>query len=81
MFLKKYNIAILSGKKEATYSLHNKHMTEEWIYRLATHGNVLGPLQTLLGNNLILLDSRFICKYPVSEVDKEGFVAWHQDQR
>ncbi|XP_012934653.2 probable alpha-ketoglutarate-dependent hypophosphite dioxygenase [Aplysia californica] len=70
------------GKDNATYSLHNKHLTEEWVLRLTTHPNMLKPLKAILGNNLILLDSRFICKYPVGEEeDKEAYVAWHQDVR
>ncbi|XP_059166185.1 phytanoyl-CoA dioxygenase domain-containing protein 1-like [Physella acuta] len=70
------------GEENATYSLHNKHLTDEWVLRLATHPNMLKPLKTLLGPNLFLLDSRFICKYPVSAAEeKEAFVAWHQDVR
>jgi hypothetical protein len=43
------------------------------------------PVKDILGPNIILLDSRFICKYPVSEVqtenDEKAYVAWHQDMR
>ncbi|CAG5118544.1 unnamed protein product [Candidula unifasciata] len=70
------------GEENATYSLHNKHLTDDWVLRLATHPNMLRPLKAILGPNMILLDSRFICKYPVKESeDKEAFVAWHQDVR
>ena len=55
-------------------------MTKEWVLRLATHPNMLAPLKAILGPNLILLDSRFITKYPTPE-DKDAFVAWHQDVR
>ncbi|KAH9508921.1 Phytanoyl-CoA dioxygenase domain-containing protein 1 [Bulinus truncatus] len=70
------------GQDNATYSLHNKHLTDEWVLRLTTHPKMLSPLKAILGPNLILLDSRFICKYPVGkDEDKEAFVAWHQDVR
>ena len=68
------------GQENATYSLHNIHMTKEWVLRLATHPKMLAPLKAILGPNLILLDSRFITKYPTPE-DKDAFVAWHQDVR
>nr|KAI8749440.1 putative alpha-ketoglutarate-dependent hypophosphite dioxygenase [Biomphalaria glabrata] len=70
------------GQENATYSLHNKHLTDEWVLRLTSHPNMLKPLKAVLGPNLILLDSRFICKYPVGkDEEKEAFVAWHQDVR
>ncbi|KAK3777607.1 hypothetical protein RRG08_021723 [Elysia crispata] len=69
-------------EEKATYSMHNLHVKEEWVLRLATHPNLLAPLKAILGPNMILLDSRFICKYPVgAEEEKEAFVAWHQDAR
>ncbi|RUS91356.1 hypothetical protein EGW08_000873 [Elysia chlorotica] len=62
--------------------MHNLHVKEEWVLRLATHPKMLAPLKAILGPNMILLDSRFICKYPVGPgEDKEAFVAWHQDAR
>ncbi|KAK7099657.1 phytanoyl-CoA dioxygenase domain-containing protein 1-like [Littorina saxatilis] len=68
------------GQDNATYSLHNTHMTTEWVLRLATHPKMLAPLKAILGPSLILLDSRFITKYPTPE-EKNAFVAWHQDVR
>ena len=54
-------------------------------WKLASHPNVLRPLRALLGNDIILLDSRFICKYPEKENGRtdnaKQFVAWHQDVR
>lgn len=70
------------GEDKATYSMHNLHVKEEWVLRLATHPKMLEPLKAILGPNIILLDSRFICKYPVGPgEEKEAFVAWHQDAR
>jgi len=60
-------------------------MTQQWVFQIATHSNILNPVKDILGPNIILLDSRFICKYPVSEVqtenDEKAYVAWHQDMR
>ncbi|KAK6188455.1 hypothetical protein SNE40_004624 [Patella caerulea] len=73
------------GKENAQYSLHNIHTKYPWVLKLSSHPRVLAPLQAILGNNLILLDSRFICKYPSQEFQEDGsdekFVAWHQDVR
>ncbi|XP_041354742.1 phytanoyl-CoA dioxygenase domain-containing protein 1-like [Gigantopelta aegis] len=73
------------GKGNTQYSLHNIHVEYPWVLKVATHPKMLAPLQAILGQNLILLDSRFICKYTNDEVPvEEGvepFVAWHQDIR
>lgn len=68
------------GKENATYSMHNVHMTHEWVLKVATHPRMLAPIKAILGPNLIVLDSRFITKYP-TPADKDAFVAWHQDVR
>lgn len=74
-----------SGKENAQYNLHNVHVENPWVLKVATKPSVLKPLKEILGPNLILLDSRFICKYPNEEVPQkdgsEAFVAWHQDVR
>ncbi|XP_046328874.1 phytanoyl-CoA dioxygenase domain-containing protein 1-like [Haliotis rufescens] len=73
------------GKENAQYNLHNVHVEHPWVLKVATKPSVLKPLKEILGSNLILLDSRFICKYPNEEVPQkdgsEAFVAWHQDVR
>lgn len=74
-----------SGRKASQYSFHNIHLQYPWVYQTATHENILNPVKEILGQNIILLDSRFICKYPVSEMQDEdsgkAYVAWHQDMR
>ncbi|XP_063289614.1 L-threonyl-[L-threonyl-carrier protein] 4-chlorinase-like [Pelobates fuscus] len=71
------------GKEYTQYNLHNIHMEHEWVMNLASHPNLLQAITAVLGPNVILLDSRFICKYPSSDVPhKENiapYVAWHQD--
>ncbi|KAJ8407050.1 hypothetical protein AAFF_G00287260 [Aldrovandia affinis] len=53
------------GKEYTQYSLHNVHLQYNWVMALAKHTRVLETIRTLLGPDVILLDSRFICKYPV----------------
>lgn len=37
----------------------------EWVMGLAKHPRLLQVVTAVLGSDVILLDSRFICKYPV----------------
>lgn len=62
---------------------------------LTKHPRVLEVVTAVLGPDVILLDSRFICKYPALKPAQEGeskreegsgeerlpYVAWHQDMR
>lgn len=54
---------------------------------LTRHPQVLRVVTAILGPDVILLDSRFICKYPtISPEGSSGkdwlpYVAWHQDMR
>ncbi|KAK2849292.1 hypothetical protein Q5P01_009126 [Channa striata] len=80
------------GEEYTQYSLHNVHLQYPWVKDLTTHPRVLEAVRAVLGPDVILLDSRFICKYPTLKPDqilenKEGgestlpYVAWHQDMR
>ncbi|MGH0150431.1 UNVERIFIED_CONTAM: hypothetical protein FKN15_017918, partial [Acipenser sinensis] len=79
------------GLEYAQYSLHNVHLKYRWVMSLAIHPKVLEPIKGILGPNVILLDSRFICKYPIKQKSHEAacesqkpvlpYVAWHQDIR
>ncbi|XP_060072265.1 probable alpha-ketoglutarate-dependent hypophosphite dioxygenase [Ylistrum balloti] len=74
-----------TGKDDAQYSLHNVHLNHPWVMDIASHPKLLHSVRQILGHNIILLDSRFICKYPESEVlqphGTKPYVAWHQDIR
>lgn len=74
-----------NGKSASQYSYHNIHVKHRWVLQTATHKNILDPVRDILGGNVILLDSRFICKYPSDEMKTESgddpFVAWHQDMK
>ncbi|KAG7464937.1 hypothetical protein MATL_G00170850 [Megalops atlanticus] len=52
------------GEEYTQYSLHNVHLKYDWVMSLAKHPRILDTIKALLGPDVILLDSRFICKYP-----------------
>uniref|UniRef100_A0A8C7RYZ1 Zgc:174917 n=1 Tax=Oncorhynchus mykiss TaxID=8022 RepID=A0A8C7RYZ1_ONCMY len=54
------------GKEYTQYSLHNVHLQYPWVMGLAKHPHILQVVQSILGSDVILLDSRFICKYPTT---------------
>lgn len=58
------------GEDYTSYSLHNVHMKYDWVMALIKHPRVLDVITAVLGNDVLLLDSRFICKYPVSKQSK-----------
>ncbi|XP_042348727.1 probable alpha-ketoglutarate-dependent hypophosphite dioxygenase [Plectropomus leopardus] len=79
------------GEEYTQYSLHNVHRQYPWVSGLTKHPKIIQVMEAILGPDVILLDSRFICKYPTLKPDileKEGenkpglpYVAWHQDMR
>ncbi|XP_029297470.1 uncharacterized protein LOC115014617 [Cottoperca gobio] len=80
------------GEEYTQYSLHNVHLQYSWVRGLTNHPQIMQVVKAILGPDVILLDSRFICKYPILKPDiqenEEGenkpglpFVAWHQDMR
>ncbi|XP_063733322.1 phytanoyl-CoA dioxygenase domain-containing protein 1 [Eleginops maclovinus] len=78
------------GEEYTQYSLHNVHIQYPWVWDLTQHPQILQVVKAILGPDVILLDSRFICKYPTLKPDiqkNEGgnyehpYVAWHQDMR
>ncbi|XP_048883450.1 probable alpha-ketoglutarate-dependent hypophosphite dioxygenase [Brienomyrus brachyistius] len=52
------------GQEYTQYSLHNVHQQYDWVMALVKHPRVLEVVKTILGPDVLLLDSRFICKYP-----------------
>ncbi|XP_076879100.1 L-threonyl-[L-threonyl-carrier protein] 4-chlorinase [Brachyhypopomus gauderio] len=56
------------GEDYTSYSLHNVHMEYDWVMALTKHLKVLEVITAILGPDVLLLDSRFICKYPVSKL-------------
>uniref|UniRef100_A0A8C5MMQ2 Uncharacterized protein n=1 Tax=Leptobrachium leishanense TaxID=445787 RepID=A0A8C5MMQ2_9ANUR len=82
-FLCVHNLMERAAHEYTQYNLHNIHMEHEWAMNLASHPNLLQEITAVLGPNVILLDSRFICKYSSSDVPQKEdivpYVAWHQD--
>lgn len=75
------------GTDYTAYSLHNVHMEYDWVMALAKHPNVLETITAVLGPDVLMLDSRFICKYPVSKQDcgktqkSNGVITDHQESK
>uniref|UniRef100_A0A3Q1FBU0 Zgc:174917 n=1 Tax=Acanthochromis polyacanthus TaxID=80966 RepID=A0A3Q1FBU0_9TELE len=82
------------GEEYTQYSLHNVHLQYPWVMGLTKHPRILEVVKAVLGPDVILLDSRFICKYPTLKTaniqeneenkpdeSKLPYVAWHQDMR
>lgn len=80
------------GEEYTQYSLHNVHLQYPWVGCLTKHPQILQVVKDIIGPDVILLDSRFICKYPTLQpgetkpdgnVEENGlpYVAWHQDMR
>ncbi|MDC0037047.1 phytanoyl-CoA dioxygenase family protein [Alphaproteobacteria bacterium] len=59
-------------------TLHYKskiHTILTWVYKLATHNNILDLVEKILGPNILLHNSTFIIK----EANTPSHVSWHQD--
>ncbi|HJM07058.1 MAG: phytanoyl-CoA dioxygenase family protein [SAR324 cluster bacterium] len=65
------------GRETCQVGLINSHFQEQFVWEMATNSKLLDLMQTLMGEDLMLLGSHFFCKYPVEST--EHFVAWHQD--
>lgn len=59
------------GEDYTQYSLHNVHLQYPWVKDLTVHPEILKVVKAVLGPDVILLDSRFICKYPALKPDAE----------
>ncbi|CAJ1058058.1 uncharacterized protein LOC109994542 [Xyrichtys novacula] len=59
------------GTEYTQYSLHNVHLQYPWVRNLTKHPQILGVVKAVLGPDVILLDSRFICKYPALKSDPQ----------
>ena len=71
--------ALEAAESEAvcTIGLFNRHLTDRFIWDIATDARVLDAVETVLGADLLLLGTHFFCKYP--DPAATSFVAWHQD--
>ena len=53
----------------------NLHLTLKWAHDLVLHPNILAYITPLLGDDIAVLGSLVLTKYPHSE----EYVSWHQD--
>lgn len=60
-------VFVSPGEEYTGYSLHNVHLQYPWVMGLTKHPRILEVVKAVLGLDVILLDSRFICKYPTLE--------------
>ncbi|XP_012686063.2 probable alpha-ketoglutarate-dependent hypophosphite dioxygenase [Clupea harengus] len=67
------------GTEYTGYSLHNVHMQYDWVRGLVKHPRVLEVVRAVLGPDILLLDSRFICKYPVSRGNRSDDVIAYEN--
>jgi Phytanoyl-CoA dioxygenase (PhyH) len=62
-------------RKSHRNSMYNRHLDQEFIWKLVSDPLILNALEPLLGPNILLFGSRIICKWPTDG----SVVAWHQD--
>ena len=65
------------SKEQCQIGLLDLHFKEEFIWEMSTDPRLLDMIQSLLGENIVLLATQFFCKYP--NMETKHFVAWHQD--
>lgn len=67
--LVQHMVCFCLGTEYTQYSLHNVHLQYPWVMNLTKHAQILKVVQAVLGADVILLDSRFICKYPALKAE------------
>ena len=70
-------LATRAGRDASQIGLLDRHFTDEFIWRLASHETILDSVESLLGPDILLLATHVFCKY--GEPGGRKFVAWHQD--
>lgn len=65
------------GREKCAFGLQDRHFEERFIWQMATHAKILEVMQQLMGDDILLYNTRFMCKYPAK--DAKGFFSWHQD--
>jgi hypothetical protein len=81
------------GREKSQVGLFDRHRDIEFVWRMATHPNILRCIDAIVGPNVFLLSSLFFCKYPPprptfarqikavlgAAPEEAKFVDWHQD--
>ncbi|MCX2829471.1 phytanoyl-CoA dioxygenase family protein [Bacillus pseudomycoides] len=63
--------------KNIKRELHNRHIDQDYVWDVAISSEVLDVVESLIGENIFLIGSRFVCKWP----GDDHYVPWHQDSR
>lgn len=63
------------GREKCQKGLYDSHLTEQFVWDLATNPDILDAIQSVIGTNILLMATHFFCKYGPTQ----AFVAWHQD--
>jgi ectoine hydroxylase-related dioxygenase (phytanoyl-CoA dioxygenase family) len=56
-----------------------KEREHEFIWKAATHPEILDAVEAVYGPDLVCLATHIFCKYPTADMRNDAFVAWHQD--
>jgi|SRR5579875_710798 len=51
------------------------HASLHWVYRIVSHKKVLDAVESVLGPNLLVLESSWFVKFPRDK----AYISWHQD--
>ncbi|MBT3270583.1 phytanoyl-CoA dioxygenase family protein [Candidatus Poribacteria bacterium] len=70
-------LAAREGREASQIGLLDRHYTDVFIWRLASHEAILDAVESLLGPDILLLATHVFCKY--GEPGGRKYVAWHQD--
>ena len=65
------------GREKVQIGLFERHLDQRFIWKIATHPNILDSVTAIIGLNVLLLGTHVFCKYG----QEQKFVAWHQDLR
>ncbi|MGM7693032.1 phytanoyl-CoA dioxygenase family protein [Staphylococcus saprophyticus] len=72
-FIKSENLENQKIKRE----FHNRHFDLDFIWNIATDKRILDTVQKLIGENIMLIGTRLVCKWPYMN----NYSPWHQDSK
>lgn len=79
-FLEDFNNFITKNNyenKKIKRELHNRHFDNDFIWNIATNKKLLDVVEEIIGPNILLIGSRFVCKWE----NQRNFSPWHQDSK
>jgi non-haem Fe2+, alpha-ketoglutarate-dependent halogenase len=64
-----------AGRLAMTFELHDRHLDHDALWAAATYGPLLDVVSQLLGQQLMLIGTRLVCKIG----GRPSSIPWHQD--